>query len=50
MKNTALLVIDIQRGAFDGERCSPIDRPQTLVENARGLVSAARAGALRESR
>jgi|SRR5664279_2729419 len=46
MKNTALLVIDIQRGAFDGERCSPIDRPQTLVENALGLVSAARAGGI----
>jgi hypothetical protein len=23
MKNAALLIIDVQRGAFDGERCEP---------------------------
>ena len=42
MKNAALLVIDIQRGAFDGERCAPIDRPETFVENALQLIGAAR--------
>jgi nicotinamidase-related amidase len=44
MNNAVLLVIDMQRGAFDGERCVPIDRPKTLVESARALVGAARAG------
>jgi len=41
---TALLVIDIQRGAFDGVRCPPIDSPERLVGNALKLVEAARAG------
>jgi nicotinamidase-related amidase len=40
--STALLVIDIQRGAFDGMRCPPIDRPAELVANASLLVAAAR--------
>jgi len=40
----ALLVIDIQRGAFDGVRCPPIDSPERLVGNAKRLVEAARAG------
>ena len=44
MKNAALLVIDVQRGAFDGQRCPPIDRPQTFVESVIALVGAARAG------
>src|SRR2546426_3236934 len=44
MNSTALLVIDIQRGAFDGQRCSPIDRPDLLIEHAASLISAARAG------
>jgi len=39
----ALLVIDIQRGAFDGVRCPPIDSPERLVGNAVKLVEAARA-------
>ncbi len=39
----ALLVIDIQRGAFDGERCTPIDRAQSLIANAGLLIDAARA-------
>src|SRR5882724_6828951 len=43
MKNAALLVIDIQRGAFDGVRIPPIDRPETFVENALSLIGAARA-------
>jgi nicotinamidase-related amidase len=42
MNSTVLIVIDIQRGAFDGERCTPIDRPQALVDHAVSLVSAAR--------
>ncbi len=41
---TALLVIDIQRGAFDGVRCPPIDSPERFVGNAGRLVEAARAG------
>ena len=44
MRDTALLVIDLQRAAFDGERCPPIDRPQTLVDKAARLVSAAHEG------
>jgi nicotinamidase-related amidase len=42
MSTTALLVIDIQRGAFDGVRCPPIDRPTELVANASSLITAAR--------
>jgi len=42
MNATTLLVIDIQRGAFDGVRCPPIDRATQLVGNARTLVDAAR--------
>jgi nicotinamidase-related amidase len=42
MPTTALLVIDIQRGAFDGVRCPPIDRPTELVANASSLIAAAR--------
>lgn len=44
MQTTALLVIDVQRGAFDGVRCPPIDSPDRLVRNANALVDAARAG------
>ena len=40
----ALLVIDIQRGAFDGVRCPPIEQADVLVERAAGLVGAAREG------
>lgn len=40
---TILLVIDIQRGAFDGVRFPPIDSPEPFVANARALVDAARA-------
>jgi nicotinamidase-related amidase len=43
MKDTALLVIDIQRGAFDAQRCPPIDRAAELVERANALIDAARA-------
>jgi len=44
MSPTALLVIDIQRAAFDGQRCPPVDSPDRLVRNACTLVDAARAG------
>ena len=40
----ALLVIDIQQGAFDGELCPPIDDADALVAGARTLVAAAREG------
>jgi nicotinamidase-related amidase len=43
MTTTALLVIDIQRGAFDGARCAPIDRAEDLLLHANSLVEAARA-------
>ena len=41
INSTVLIVIDIQRGAFDGERCTPIDRRQILVDQAVSLVIAA---------
>lgn len=44
MQTTALLVIDIQRAAFDGVRCPPIDSPEPLVRGACTLVEAARQG------
>ena len=43
MPKIAVLVIDIQRGAFDGARCPVIDRAAELVANASALVAAARA-------
>jgi nicotinamidase-related amidase len=44
MQNTALLVIDIQRAAFDGVRCPPMDSPEALVQSATALIAAAHAG------
>jgi nicotinamidase-related amidase len=44
MPSTALLVIDIQRGAFDGARCPQVDSPERLVQSATTLVDAAREG------
>jgi nicotinamidase-related amidase len=44
MSRTALLVIDIQRGAFDGVRCPPMDSPERLVRHAGRLLQAAREG------
>lgn len=41
--NQALLVIDLQRGGFDGQRCPPIDAAQRLIGNATTLIDAARA-------
>ena len=42
MKAAALLVIDLQRGAFDGVRCPPIASADDLVSHATSLVEAAR--------
>lgn len=42
--STALLVIDLQRAAFDGVRCPPIDDGPTLIAGAAALIDAARAG------
>ena len=42
MNSTALLVIDVQRGAFDGQRCSPIAEADRLVDHAISLIGAAR--------
>ena len=44
MPDTALLVIDIQRAAFDGVRCPPMDAPDQLLRSAHTLIDAARAG------
>jgi nicotinamidase-related amidase len=44
MPSTALLVIDIQRAAFDGARCPPMDSPEALVRSATALIDAAHAG------
>jgi nicotinamidase-related amidase len=43
MNQTALLIIDVQQGAFNGELVSPIDRPDSLIENTVSLLEAARA-------
>ena len=43
MTASALLVIDMQRGAFDGVRGPPIDGADLLVSRVRALVDAARA-------
>lgn len=45
MTDTALLVIDLQRGAFDGVRWKVIDQPERLIANALELLRAARASA-----
>ena len=42
MKQTALLVIDLQRGAFDGERIGVISDAPRLIGNALALINAAR--------
>jgi len=42
MTRQALLVIDLQRGAFDGVRCPVIHGQQALIDNAVQLVQSAR--------
>lgn len=44
MNQTALLVIDVQQGAFNGELIPPIDRAASLIENTVSLLAAAREG------
>ena len=45
MTDTTLLVIDLQRGAFDGVRWRVISEPERLIGNALALLAAARASA-----
>lgn len=40
----ALLVIDVQCGAFDGERCAPVGAPDKLLRSVCRLLAAAREG------
>lgn len=40
---TALLVIDVQVGAFNGERCPPISNAKHLLLNVHRLIEGARA-------
>ena len=42
----ALLVIDVQTGAFDGQRCVPIADADRLLSTTQGLIAAARAADL----
>jgi len=44
MNQTALLVIDVQQGAFNGELIAPIERADSLIEHTVSLLQAARAG------
>ena len=44
MPNTALLIIDVQRGAFDGVLHTPINQPDALIDSATRLLNAARNG------
>ncbi len=45
MKNSALLVIDVQQGAFDGVICPPIDHAPSLIAACNSLINAARKSA-----
>jgi nicotinamidase-related amidase len=42
----ALLVIDLQAGAFDGAKCDPIDSGERLLRHAAQLIAAARSAGL----
>jgi nicotinamidase-related amidase len=42
----ALLVIDLQAGAFDGAKCDPIDAGERLLRHSAALIAAARAAGL----
>ena len=44
MPSTALLIIDVQRGAFDGVLHPPINEPDALIDSATRLLNAARSG------
>jgi nicotinamidase-related amidase len=43
MQHTALLVIDVQQGAFDSVACPPIDHASALLAACNQLIIAARA-------
>lgn len=43
MTATALILVDLQTGAFDGRRLPPIDDGDRLLKNARALLEEARA-------
>ena len=42
MQNAAILVIDVQQGAFDGVMCPPIDRGSALLAVCNCVLSVAR--------
>ena len=44
MPNTALLIIDVQRGAIAGVLHPPINQPDALIDSATRLLNAARSG------
>ena len=44
MPNNALLIIDVQRGAFDGVLHTPINQPDALIDSSQRLLHAARSG------
>ena len=44
MPKTALLIIDVQRGAFDGVLHPPINQPDALLDSTQRLLNAARSG------
>jgi len=46
VSRSALLVIDVQRGAFDGARCPAIARGHELIARVRAALAAARAAKL----
>jgi nicotinamidase-related amidase len=43
---TALILVDLQAGAFGGHGIPAVDRPERLLGNARSLLQAARASGL----
>lgn len=45
-ERTAVLIIDVQRGAFDGERCPVITGSEPLLANIARLIDAARSSNL----
>jgi len=46
VSDAALLVIDVQRGAFDGVRCPPIARGAELIARVQSVLATARAAQL----
>ncbi len=46
MRPTALVVIDVQRAAFDGQVCPPIANAQALLNRVAALIAGARAAGI----